>query len=218
VSRAGLAALVIAAVVILIGRWVVERRSRARTSGFVPRAVIAVILGGLILGTAALVLIPQRNPSALPTTPAEAVFDLLDPRRPLDRSLKARLNIWKAAVDFGTEEWSLGIGLGQFPRMYSSYPDSHGPENAHNFFLQVFAESGLLGLVGLGVFLGTIAVAFRIGPETRVPSQRTLAAWLNVGLLAFVLTWVTGHPLLNLSNQLWLASVMAVGLAALETR
>jgi O-antigen ligase len=218
VSRAGLAALVIAPVVILIGRWVAERWSRARTAGFVPRKVIAMILGGLVLGTAALVLIPKRDASALPSSPVEAVLHVLDPRRPLDRSLEARLNIWKAAVDFGTKEWPLGIGLGQFPRLYSSYPDSDGPENAHNFFLQVFAESGLLGLAGFSVFLGTIAAAFRTGSQTRTPAQRALATWLAVGLLAFVLTWVTGHPLLNLSNQLWFASVLAVGLAALKTR
>jgi hypothetical protein len=45
-----------------------------------------------------------------------------------------------------------------------------------------------------------------------------LAAGLQVGLLAFVLTCITSHPLLNLSIQLWFASVMAVGLAALQTR
>ena len=188
VSRAGLFGLVIAALVIAIGRWVSERRSRARTSGLVLRTVIAMILGGLILGTAAMVAITTRDSSALPSTPAEAVLDTLDLRRPLDRILTGRLNWWKAAVAFGTEELSMGIGLGQFPRLYASYPDSDGPENAHNFFLQVFAESGLLGLAGFGVFLGTIAAAFRTGPQARTPSQRTLAAWLDVGLLAFVLT------------------------------
>lgn len=218
VSRAGLAAIVIAALAILIGRWVAERWSRPRHSGLGARTVIAMILGGLIMGTAALVLITTRDSSALPSTPAEAVLGTLDPRQPVDRILKGRLNIWKAAVDFGTEEWSLGIGLGQFPRLYASYPDSDGPENAHNFFLQVFAESGLLGLAGFSVFLGTIAAALRTGSQTRTGSQRTLAAWLAVGLLAFVLTWLTGHPLLNLSNQLWFASVMAVGLAALRAR
>ena len=124
VSRAGLFGVVIAALVIAIGRWVSERRSRARTSGLVRRTVIAMILGGLILGTAAMVVITTRDSSALPSTPAEAVLDTLDPRRPLDQILTGRLNIWKAAVAFGTEELSMGIGLGQFPRLYASYPDS----------------------------------------------------------------------------------------------
>jgi O-antigen ligase len=218
VSRAGLAGLVIAALVIAIGRWLSERRSRAGTSGLVRRTMIAMIAGGLIVATAAKVLITARDSSALPSTPAEAVLGTLDLRQPLDHTLRGRLNIWKAAVAFGTEEPSMGIGLGQFPRLYASYPDSQGPENAHNFFLQVFAESGLLGVAGFGVFLGTIAAAVRTGHQARTSSQRTLAAWLAVGLLAFVLTCMTSHPLLNLSNQLWLASIMAVGLAALKTR
>jgi len=218
VSRAGLAAVVLAALVMLIGHWVSERRSRVRPSRMIRRGAIATILVALVLGATALIVIPRRDSSALPTTPAQAVLDIVDPRRPLDRNLKARLNIWKAAVAFGTQEPSMGIGLGQFPRLYALYPDSDGPENAHNFFLQVFAESGLLGLAGFGVLLGTIAAAFRTGRQARTPSQRTLAAWLGLGILAFVLTWVTGHPLLNLSNQLWFASVIAVGLAALKPR
>ena len=218
VSRAGLFGVVFAALVIAIGRWVSERRSRARTSGVVLRTLIAMILGGLILGTAAMVAITTRDSSALPSTPAEAVLATLDPRRPLDQILTGRLNWWKAAVAFGTEELSMGIGLGQFPRLYASYPASDGPENAHNFFLQVFAESGLLGLAGFGVFLGTIAAALRTESQALTPPQRTLAAWLQVGLLAFVFTCMTSHPLLNLSIQLWFASVMAVGLAALKTR
>jgi O-antigen ligase len=218
VSRAGLFGLVIAALVIAISRWVSERRSRAGTSGLVRRTVIAVFFGGLILGTAATVLITTRDSSALPSSPAEAVLGTLDVRRPLNNILTGRLRWWKAALAFGTEELSMGIGLGQFPRLYASYPDSEGPENAHNFFLQVFAEGGLLGLAGFGVFLGTIAAAFRTGSQARTSAQRMLAAGLQVGLLAFVLTCMTSHPLLNLSIQLWFASVMAVGLAALQTR
>ena len=42
-----------------------------------------------------------------------------------------------------------------------------------------------------------------------------LAIGLSIGLLAFVLTWMTGHPMLNLSNQLWFACVLAVGLTAI---
>ena len=218
VSRAGLAALVMAGAITLAGRWAFEQRARAHASAFVRRAAIAFVLGGVILGAAALVWNRTRDAAALPNSPATAVLESLDVRQPLDRILKGRLNIWRAAVEFGRDEWSLGVGLGQFPRLYASYPRSDGPENAHNFFLQVFAESGLLGLAGLCVWLGTIVLAMRTGGRTRTLPEQTRIAWLSVGILAFVLTWITGHPLLNLSNQLWFASVLAVGFGALTTR
>ena len=215
VSRAGLGGLLIAAVFVLVGWGLAERRGRIRPSGVLRWAVIATIVSGFVIGIA-LLLMPKQDSSALPTTPVEAVLNLVDPRRPLDPNVKARLNPWKAAIDFGTDEWPLGNGLGQFPRLYASYPNSDGPENAHNFFLQVFAEVGVLGLAGLGVLLVTIAAALSTGFRTSTTAQRAQTAWLTLGLLAFVLTWMTGHPLLNLSNQLWFASVLAVGLLGLK--
>ena len=216
VSRAGFAALVIAAVIVVMGRWLSQRRSGARASRSVSRGVIAFVLGGVLLGASALVWNWARDASALPDTPAAAVLETLDLRQPLDRILKGRLEIWAAALAFGREEPALGIGLGQFPRLYASHPGADGPENAHNFFLQVFAESGLTGLAGFCLFLGSIVAAIRLGSASRTAQERRQAAWLAIGILAFVLTSVTGHPLLNLSNQLWFASVLAVGLAAMK--
>jgi hypothetical protein len=62
-----------------------------------------------------------------------------------------------------------------------------------------------------------MAVGLSIRPswQSGDPPRIRFALGLSMGLVAFVLTWLTGHPLLNLSNQLWLAGVLAVGLAAL---
>ena len=38
-----------------------------------------------------------------------------------------------------------GVGLGRYPREMGAYGGGRTPENAHNFFLQQFAETGLLG-------------------------------------------------------------------------
>jgi hypothetical protein len=92
-------------------------------------------------------------------------------------------------------------------------PGTVGPENAHNYFIQVLAEVGTIGLFALGFFLVTIALAVWPSPDQAPPRIR-MAMGLSAGLLGFVLTWVTGHPLLTLSNQLWLATVLAVGVAA----
>ena len=69
----------------------------------------------------------------------------------------SRLEIWSAALNMGGTFPLLGIGQGDFFRLSSiisfsrSYFLEHnGGENAHNYFLQTFAETGL---VGIGIFL-----------------------------------------------------------------
>jgi O-antigen ligase len=89
-------------------------------------------------------------------------------------------------------------------------PGSDGPENAHNFFLQVLAESGVVGLVGLIALLAAVGAALVALLRQSDVAEARLAAGAAVGVIAFVLTWTTSHPLLSLSNQLWLAAVLAV--------
>ena len=69
----------------------------------------------------------------------------------------SRLEIWSAALNMGGTFPLLGIGQGDFFRLSSiisfsrSYFLEHnGGENAHNYFLQTFTETGL---VGIGIFL-----------------------------------------------------------------
>ncbi len=217
VSRAGLVSLVIAGVVCAVLARKRGRPAPDRNHRVAVRGGLAIVAGAILIWMTALVVAPRVD-SDRPRTPAEAIWETFDWNRPLDSILKGRLRIWKAAAEFGMDDLPLGIGVGQFPRLYSSYPGADGPENAHNFFLQVFAEGGLLGMLGLSVWLATIGAALRHRHHERDPAQRSVALWLSVGTLAFVLTWATGHPLLNLSNQLWFAAITALGLAALRER
>ena len=217
VSRAGWAALMIAGLVVMAGlpAWLVDG-SRARTVRFAARAAAVLVAAAFVLWAVASLVSPKRSEVSLPDAPVEALMQTVDPHQSLDEVLKGRLLIWQAALQLASHHWVLGAGLGQFPPFYAGYPGSVGPENAHNYFLQVLAEGGVLSLAGLTLLLTVIALAVR--RPFRAPGRRRswLAVGLSIGVLAFVLTWLTGHPLLNLSNQLWLACVLAVGLAALD--
>jgi hypothetical protein len=97
-----------------------------------------------------------------------------------------------------------GIGLGEFHQrsgafgtwdLYFAFPVSLN-ENAHNNFVQVAAELGLLGgvpfawLVGAGL-LGTARAARKKDEAGDVSGLLIFA-----GVSAFVITWLAGHPLL----------------------
>jgi O-antigen ligase len=218
VSRAGIAALAIAAVVAIaalpdgmIGTAAWGRRLRRAGRAAALAGTIAVVVWAI-----AFAVLPKRETTTDPATPTQALLQTVDPRESVATVFKRRHIIWGAAIHLITVHPVTGAGLGQFPRLLASYPGSDGAENAHNYFLQVFAEAGGLGFAGLLTLLAAISVAMRGAIRGDDPATRRLALGLSLGVLAFVLTWLTGHPLLTLSNQLWFAAVLAVGLAAAD--
>jgi hypothetical protein len=218
VSRGGWAALLMAALVCAAALPQAMRRDSAggRTARVMARSLFAVLFALFLAWAVAAAVLPKRAVAEAPETPWEAALQTVDPRESLETVLKRRHILWGAALDLAVAHPIAGAGLGQVPRFLATFPGSDGPENAHNYFLQVLAESGVLGLAALTLLLVAIFVAIvRPGPS-RSGWQARFAVGLLLGVLAFVLTWLTGHPLLNLSNQLWLAAVLAVGLTALD--
>lgn len=100
-----------------------------------------------------------------------------------------------------------GSGVGTFFRISRNYHFSNTPrtrriENAHNYYLQLCAD---LGLPALLIFLGIIYYTYRVGfmALQRATKSRNLVKGLLYGLSAYLITMLTGHPLL-LSNQQFL--------------
>ncbi len=108
-----------------------------------------------------------------------------------------------------------GVGVGQYTlwSYHFSAPELlvfYQRENAHNNFAQIAGE---LGSVGLLVFSSLLALALR---SRRDPSSTPdlVTAPVMVGLAAFVLSWLGGHPLLvpEVAYPFWLAlGVVAAG-------
>ena len=218
VSRAGILAVGIAVVIVcaLLPDAVIAGTSYGRLLRRATRT--AVVAGAIVLAgwTVAFVVLPKHATTVAPETPMQALLQTVDPRESAATILKRRHIVWGAGVHLAATHWVTGAGLGLFPHFLATYPGSDGPENAHNYFLQVFAEAGVIGLAGLVVLLGAIALALSAAARDDRPATRRFAIGMAVGVLAFVLTWLTGHPLLTLSNQLWFATVLAVGLTVAD--
>jgi hypothetical protein len=138
--------------------------------------------------------------------------------RPVLFSMSGRYEMAKAALRITGTAPAFGVGLGRFYDLSSHYI---GPtlaktiprENAHNNFLQVLAE---LGIVGLAAFLAALWTSGRVvGRALRARPREGLLPWAAAGFGAFVLTWLTGHPLLvfEVSCVFWLALGATVALA-----
>ncbi len=64
-------------------------------------------------------------------------------------SVLERLAHWQAAVDMARDQLWLGVGFGNYEPAYASYalinwPDALG--HAHNYYLNILAETGIIGL------------------------------------------------------------------------
>lgn len=75
-----------------------------------------------------------------------------------DGSNLGRIYVWKSGINIAKEYPILGIGPGEFTKYYVDYDYINPLEeqklpHTHNNFLQIFVESGIVGLLGFLVFI-----------------------------------------------------------------
>jgi hypothetical protein len=163
--------------------WWVWRARTPREHGLSPRwptrIAVALLLTAICAG--AVYLLAARN-----LTPAAT-------------ALGVRVEFTATGLRMLASRPLFGVGVGRYyplsnefasPGFRKVYPH----ENAHNNFLQILAE---LGVVGVVPFLGVVGIAGeRIRRLVSTVPRTLLATGVAAGLLAFVLTWFAGHPLL----------------------
>lgn len=91
-----------------------------------------------------------------------------------DASNLYRLDIWNSTLDLLKDYWLYGVGLGwrAFTRIYYTYMrNSAIIPHAHNLFLQLLSE---MGIVGLGIFLWLLLALFRLGLKLSAAGSRAV--------------------------------------------
>jgi O-antigen ligase len=139
----------------------------------------------------------------------DTVLYTLNFRTPVDERLKGRATLWTAAGAMIRAEPIEGIGLGRYFKDVSSYVGEGSQlirpqENAHNYLLQLAAELGLPGVV---LFLSVVGLAVGAGlrasrDPSRTTEDRRLTLAASAGVVAFLVTCLTGHSLLLRDGQL----------------
>lgn len=139
----------------------------------------------------------------------ETLLYTVNLRAPAQERLKGRLAFWAAATSMIAHRPAFGIGLGRFYKevaLYAADPAAlpRRQENAHNYFLQIAAELGLVGFAAwAAVIVAAVLPALRVAAsEHHAPGARHLALAVPIGLVVYLLTWSTGHPLLVREGQL----------------
>jgi len=175
-SRAAFAA---SAVVILCGAGIVALRTRGAARWIAAAAALAVILAG-VWGIAHYP--PGRNSPVAMAARTRTIM------------AGVAMRMWRTAP-------VLGVGVGRFYDESAAFGADElrvewlgaSNENAHNNFLQVLAEQGIVGLGALLLALGVVLVP---AVRARTDMARPPGVFLPAGIGVFLLTWLAGHPLL----------------------
>jgi hypothetical protein len=117
-------------------------------------------------------------------------------------AIQVRLGLAETSLRMLAVAPAFGVGIGRYPSRSGEFSSPEllrifplaAHENAHNNFLQILAE---LGIVGLAAVIWLLAVAVRASARLVRADRPDPLRWAVVtGLLAFVLSWLGGHPLL----------------------
>ncbi len=158
--------------------------------------------------------------AALAGLNALGAFDIIVGRTQVGGS-DPRLLIWDVGIDVWRDHFVFGLGVGGFPDAFFAnqfrsglpIPSVDRPITAHNVFLGVAAETGLVGLL---LFLGMLAatfVALASAARHAASSQvRSTARGYLIGLLGFLVAAFFLSA--ELAKWLWLI----VGLSATFAR
>jgi len=150
-----------------------------------------------------------------------------------------RLEYWQAAWNIFLDHWVLGTGLFTFTKIYPEYQVDkfQMPMHAHNLYLQIAAEAGLIGLVLLlfciGLLGNKMVMLIRHGEHRETAFYLALAVagflthnlidtfWANGGLLFYFVLMVCLVDFLDRSRHrkiqpgLSHRSALAVGMTML---
>jgi putative inorganic carbon (HCO3(-)) transporter len=208
-TLAGVLSLVLLAVL----PWLMEHRSRWRTAawlvslfalavtyvrgawlgfaaGVVVLAAVArrrrgLLLGGLVLATIALLLVPGVR------SRARSIVD------PNDPTSSERVYMWHSGIAMARDHWLTGVGPAQVKRVYPDYAAAEVTHKSrghlHNTPLQIFIERGLLGfLAWLSIFAAFFTRAVRI--VRRVDGERrAIVAGAISAVTGFLVGGLTEH-------------------------
>ncbi|HXG70619.1 MAG TPA: O-antigen ligase family protein [Gemmatimonadaceae bacterium] len=140
---------------------------------------------------------------------------------PVGYSVFARVELAKTGMRMLRETPLTGVGIARFYELFPTYSSAHlrrkfleaalvpvTRENAHNNFVQILAELGIVGFVPL---VGVLAMARKSGQGGW--TDPTLRRSLLAGAAAFLATCLAGHPLLSpeVAYPFWLLLGLVVG-------
>jgi len=133
----------------------------------------------------------------------------------MDDPTTGRAHFWSVTLDIIKAHPVVGAGLGAFPVIYTRYDSRNGThrlEQAHNDYLQVLSDGGIVGAV---LALGFVIMLFRMGFARR-ESRDGFRSGVALGALAGCFA-VLVHSFFDFTLHITANALLFLVLAALAT-
>lgn len=171
-------------------------------------AVCALILMGIFIGLQSVQNDSLSGMGWIGELLSQMRYRRLDNLSDLGGMMGSRFEIWSAVANMFTAYPLMGVGEGEFYRLSSNISFARSEflqlnrgENAHNYFLQVLAENGLVGII-------VFAIAFIVPYRTCHDQRLVLPA--VIGLISLFLGNVFAHSFLVRENLLLGAALLGL--------
>ncbi|HYL99249.1 MAG TPA: O-antigen ligase family protein [Blastocatellia bacterium] len=195
-SRGGILALGVEAA--FLSYWFLRIRVRhtgrnaakTRTEYAAQAAIVLGILGAIAIGVLWVGAEPILNRTA------EMVSEL----QTAQTSFLSRQWIWRDTLSMVRSHPVSGVGLGAFRTVFPAFSHSNGAlvvAQAHNDYLQVLADCGIIGALLAAAFVASLIMAIRTALRSRDRLEAGLALGCSAGLIGMLI-----HSLFDFNLQI----------------
>lgn len=207
-SRGGVVALAATGVAMLV--WVPRRRLGWLVGG----AAALALVGGLVLA-------PTQYGQRLAAL--TEVFAILQGRVPQDSALRGRLSEASSAALMFAEQPLIGVGYGNYETHYHRFArdvalDGRREERqAHSLYLEVVAETGLLGLAAFGALVGYALSSVWVARKAHARAGRWRAAQTATAFGLAFFGYLVGSVFLHMTYPRYFWLLVGIAIAARGT-
>ncbi|MEQ8673414.1 MAG: O-antigen ligase family protein [Aggregatilineales bacterium] len=205
------------------GAWLSFAVSMGVISIALPRKLWQSIgVAGIVFVSVFLLWSSNRIPASIMDRIESATRDIIavDDIRGVDITTEnyavvERLAHWQAATNMISEELWMGVGFGNYEAVYNDYRLINWDEplgHAHNYYLNVLAETGIIGFLGyMFMWLGIVWFTWRCRSHPDLISR-----CVSIGLLG-TWTYLSVHSLTDnlFVNNIFLHIGVMIGIVAI---
>jgi O-antigen ligase len=208
-SRGGVLSLMAEAVFLGLLAWPGKSESGQRRGRVLRGAATATVLFALTLAGAMLLVGSEKLVQNFAQLSSEA------PSNPLEDEPLNRGDIWPATIQMIKDHPIIGVGLGAYQFAYTRYDPSSGRgrvEQAHNDYLQIVADAGLIGGLIALLFLTMLFIRGFAASQTRDQRRRAIVIGSLTGCFAIAV-----HSFVDFNLQVTSNAQLFLALASMAT-
>ena len=212
-SRGGMLSLLSGVIfVVLFGLNSIVRRKdeKKKVALMISRAAVVVLLlatiafGVVWIGADAVIKRVERTE---PTTQARSNDS------PIETISQSRAWIWRDTLAMIRDNWAMGVGLGAYQTAFPIYSQRDGSlivAQAHNDYLQILADCGIIGVILVLWFIVLVIEDFRHAIRHRNPVMSGMALGCGGGVFSIIIYSIFDFNLQLPSNALLFLVLTAV--------